>query len=223
VSAALLALLCLLLVEAQSLAKQRRSSAAAEPDAHRMPLGVLLPTIALLIAGLVVAFRVMWRGHADGWEAVLVWASLAVGLCSAALTAVIVLVPPTRIAWPRYRLLRARAWLPPVAGLVVGLAASPIAFGGDDVVGARFAVYGTCLSNGCGLIQRDGPGPAHRETGPKLNDGELVLVVCQTGGPAPRGKRSRVWDRLANGRYVSDAFVNTPNRSGGYSEGLSRC
>jgi hypothetical protein len=188
-----------------------------------MPLGVLLPTIAILVAGLVIAFRVMWRGHADGWEAVVVWAALAVGLCSAALTAVITLVPPVRTPWPRRRLLRARAWLPPVVGLVVGLAASPIALGGDDVTGARFAVYGTCLSHGCGLIQRDGPGPSYREAGMRLNDGEMVLVVCQTSGPPPRRKSSRVWDRLRNGRYVSDAFVNTPNRTGGYSEELPRC
>ena len=188
-----------------------------------MPLGVLLPVMGVLMVGLVVAFRVLWRGRADQWEAVVVWAALAVGLSSVVLPAVLALLPPGHGLSSRRRLIRARAWVPPLAGLVVGLAASPLAFGGDDVTGARFAVYGTCLSQGCGLKQRSGPGPAFREAGTRLNDGELVLVVCQTSGPPPPRMRSRVWDRLRNGSYVSDAFVNTPNRAGGYSEELPRC
>jgi hypothetical protein len=188
-----------------------------------MPLGVLLPVIVVLMVGLVVAFRVLWRGRADQWEAVVVWAALAVGLSSIVLAAVFALLPPGRASRPRHRLIRARAWVPPLAGLVMGLAASPLAFGGDDVTGARFAVYGTCLSEGCGLKQRSGPGPKFHEVGRRLNDGELVLVVCQTSGPAPPRMRSRVWDRLRDGSYVSDAFVNTPNRAGGFSEELARC
>jgi hypothetical protein len=219
-------LLGLLVVEAQGIAKQlaqQRQEPSAEPDARRMPLGVLLPVIVVLMLGLVVAFRVLWRGRADQWEEVVVWASLGVGLSSAVLPAVLALLPAGQALISRGRLIRARTWVPPLVGLTVGLAASPLAFGGDDVTGARFAVYGTCLSQGCGLKQRSGPGPDFREVGTRLNDGELVLVVCQTSGSPPPRVRGRVWDRLRNGNYVSDAFVNTPNRAGGFSEELPRC
>ncbi len=219
-------LLGVLLVEAQGIAKQlaqQRRDPSVEPEARRMPLGVLLPVMGVLMAGLVVAFRVLWRGRADHWEAIVVWAAFAVGLSSVVMPAVLALLPPGRGVSSRRRLIRARAWVPPLAGLAVGLAASPLAFGGDDVTGARFAVYGTCLSQGCGLKQRSGAGPAFREVGTRLTDGELVLVVCQTSGPPPPRVRSRVWDRLRNGSFVSDAFVNTPNRAGGFSEGLPRC
>jgi hypothetical protein len=91
--------------------------------------------------------------------------------------------------------------------------------------GAKFAVYGTCLTGGCGLKQRRGPGPAFPEVnrGNRLKDGEQVLVVCQTTGLPPNGYKNRIWDLLPNGRYVSDVFVETPNRGGGFSSGLPRC
>lgn len=219
-------LLGVLVVEAQGIAKelaQQRREPSAEPEARRTPLGVLLPVMGVLMLGLVVAFRVLWRSRADQWEAIVVWAALAVGLFSVVIPAVLALLPPGPAPGLRRRLIRARTWVPPLMGLAVGLATSPLAFGGDDVTGARFAVYGTCLSQGCGLKQRTGPGPEFREAGTRLNDGARVLVVCQTSGSPPPRVRSRVWDRLRNGNYVSDAFVNTPNRAGGFSEELPQC
>lgn len=88
-----------------------------------------------------------------------------------------------------------------------------------------YSVYGTCLEAGCGLKQRSGPGRAFPEVDKRdrIEDGATVRVICQTLGDSPRGFRNRVWDRLANGRYVSDAFVTTPNRGGGFSRGLPKC
>jgi hypothetical protein len=88
----------------------------------------------------------------------------------------------------------------------------------------RYAVYGTCLEGGCGLKQRRGPGPAFKEVDSRdrLLDGTNVIVICQKRGGLLKGFDNRVWDRLANGRYVSDVFVDTPNRHG-FSEGIRRC
>jgi hypothetical protein len=224
--AALLGLLALLLVETQSSAKQlaaSRSGVTPEFDVRRVPPGLLLPIIATLMAASIVAFRVLWRGHADPWEAILVWTALAIGLASIVLAAAIAFVTLNGGTALARRLRKARVWVPPILGLVAGLAASPLAFGGEHITGARFAVYGTCLSHGCGLKQRSGPGRQFREIDRRLRDGEMALVVCQAEGPAPPHVRSRIWDRLSNGHYVSDAFVNTPNRSGDLSEELRRC
>jgi hypothetical protein len=88
-----------------------------------------------------------------------------------------------------------------------------------------YSVYGTCIEGGCGLKQRSGPGPTFPEVDKRdrIQDGVKVRVVCQTVGAPPKGFSNRVWDRMPNGRYVSDVFVNTPNRNGRLSKGLPRC
>lgn len=90
---------------------------------------------------------------------------------------------------------------------------------------AKYMVYGTCLSGGCGLKQRSGPGSNFHEVDryDRLSDGVKVEVVCQASGEPPDGYESKVWDKLPNGLFVSDAFVDTPNRQGSFSESLLRC
>jgi hypothetical protein len=76
--------------------------------------------------------------------------------------------------------------------------------------GVTFPVYGTCLSGGCGLKQRAGPGPQYREVGPRLQDGTRVSIECRIAGrPAP-GYSSKWWDRISSGSFVSDAFIDRP-------------
>ena len=59
-------------------------------------------------------------------------------------------------------------------------------------------------------------GAFSREQGSPSSCGRpKIEIVCQTKGSPPRGYNNRVWDKLTNGHFVSDAFVDTPNRSGG--------
>jgi glycoside hydrolase-like protein/SH3 domain-containing protein len=53
-----------------------------------------------------------------------------------------------------------------------------------------------------------------------ITAGTPVQVLCQTHGGARLG--TEVWDKLSNGRYISDHYVNTPSNST-YSPGIGRC
>lgn len=50
--------------------------------------------------------------------------------------------------------------------------------------------------------------------------GATVTVICQT--PGTTVNRTAVWDKLSDGNYVSDAYVNTSS-STGYSAPIPRC
>lgn len=76
------------------------------------------------------------------------------------------------------------------------------------------------------LHLRSGPGYSeYAETG-KRYDGEEVDVVCQEVGEpyvSPRThEETKIWDRLVDGSWVIDYYVDTPNR-GRFSAPLSRC
>ena len=189
----------------------------------------MLAVAVVLAVGALTALRVQFRGRADSWEEVLIWAALGLGFVGVAFSLVLNVLATSEIT-RNEALVRtlgvAKKSVPATVALIFGLLASPL-FHKEHVrlAGAKFAVYGTCLTGGCGLKQRRGPGPAFAEVdrGERLEDGEQVLVVCQTSGPPPNGYKNRVWDLLANGRYVSDVFVDTPNRNGGFSVSLPRC
>jgi hypothetical protein len=195
----------------------------------RIPGATLLVVAVGLTVGALIALRVEFRGKAESWEEIVVWAALGagfVGVVFSVVTNVLETNEITRREVPLRALRIAKRWAPAVVALICGLLASPL-FEKKHVrfVGAKFAVYGTCLAGGCNLKQRRGPGVNYPEVNrrERLGDGELVLVVCQAKGRAPKGFSNRIWDRLPNGRYVSDAFVNTPNRQGGFSSGLPHC
>jgi hypothetical protein len=203
----------------------------------RIPGASMLAVAVVLAVGALTALRVQFRGEVDNWEVIVIWASLGLGFSGAAFSLMLNVLATSEMTRNEalVRTLRFGKSLVPVAvALVFGLLASPL-FDSDRVrlAGAKFAVNGTCLSRGCGLKQRRGPGPAFPEVDPRerLQDGELVLVVCQTMGPPPRGTKddknqaweNPVWDLLPNGRYVSDVYMDTPNRDGGFSLGLPRC
>lgn len=48
-----------------------------------------------------------------------------------------------------------------------------------------------------------------------LRNGAKVAIACQVVGETHKGKvrRTNKWDRLANGQYVSDAFIKRPART----------
>lgn len=203
--------------------------------AARVSHASMVPIVLALTGGILVALRVLSRQKAADWETIAVWSALGLGLGTAAISLLLALRAHGRLGGgprdrrPRWSWLRSGVSL--AVAVAAGLVASPLVRGDDDprdrvqIVGARFAVYGTCLRGGCKLKQRTGPGPRHPESPllPRLPDGTMVRVVCQTAAPPAPGYRSNVWDRLDNGAYVSDAFVDTPNRAGRYSEGLPRC
>ena len=54
-----------------------------------------------------------------------------------------------------------------------------------------------------------------------LHNGQRVRVLCQTTGFLVAG-RSRIWDEIGAGRYVSDYYVDTP-AVGKFSAGIPRC
>jgi hypothetical protein len=189
----------------------------------------ILAVAVVLAAGALTALRVQFRGAAQQWEDVLIWASLGLGFAAVAFSLVLNVLATseiTRSAALVRTLGIAKRLVPVTVALVCGALASPLVRKEHvRLAGAKFAVYGTCLTGGCGLKQRGGPGPAFPEVDrrDRLKDGEQVLVVCQTAGVPPLGYDNRIWDLLPNARYVSDVFVDTPNRNGGFSSGLPRC
>lgn len=70
------------------------------------------------------------------------------------------------------------------------------------------------------LNARTGPGVTYRTTGSPLPRGALAYVTCQKAGS--RVGTTTVWNRLRDGRWVSDYYVS--NRSNtGYSAPIPRC
>ena len=81
-------------------------------------------------------------------------------------------------------------------------------------VARPYAVTGTRK-----LRARTGPARRHRVVR-TFSRGTALSTVCQTEGSRVQG--SRVWDKLASGVYVPDAFVSTPGGKG-FTRGLPRC
>jgi len=69
------------------------------------------------------------------------------------------------------------------------------------------------------LNRRSGPGSTYALRG-SLPAGSLARVVCQA--PGSRVGTTAVWDRLADGTWVSDYYVATPS-STSYSQPIRRC
>lgn len=83
----------------------------------------------------------------------------------------------------------------------------------------RQCTYPYQVTSTTGLYQRTGPGLSYRTAG-SLPSGSLAWVVCQRSGS--KVGTTRVWDKLTNGRWVSDHYVATPSNTG-YSKSVPRC
>lgn len=69
------------------------------------------------------------------------------------------------------------------------------------------------------LSARLGPGASYRQTR-TFAPGAPLSVICQASGQ--RVGTSKIWDKLASGRYVTDYYVSTQSNTG-YSPPLQRC
>jgi uncharacterized protein YraI len=69
------------------------------------------------------------------------------------------------------------------------------------------------------VTERTGPSSAYPSAG-TLPNGALAFVSCQAPGSAVG--TTRVWDRLSDGRWVSDYYVATPSATT-YSRPVPRC
>jgi hypothetical protein len=99
--------------------------------------------------------------------------------------------------------------------------ASPASQGSTPPAPARvYHVRGQRL----GVWERSGPGTGYPAVG-ALADGSAVTIECQTtssSGVGSGGRISYIWDRLADGHYVTDWFIDTA-AVGAYSAGLPAC
>ena len=76
------------------------------------------------------------------------------------------------------------------------------------------AATGTVNTAGAGLTVRSGPGSSFAAIDTRA-DGAKITIVCQTTGSTVTGTygTSRIWDKIAAGGYVADAYVYTGSDS----------
>jgi len=96
---------------------------------------------------------------------------------------------------------------------------------------ATYYVFHTCVNDQqCALNERAGPGTSYPVTG-QLHDGDPVKIVCQTAGQLEtnsRGITTDVWDKLIQGDYVTDLYIDTPGSpvtggSTGFTASIPQC
>jgi hypothetical protein len=87
-------------------------------------------------------------------------------------------------------------------------------------------VYHTCANGACGLRVRSGPGYGRFAALGVKNDGDGVDIACQTRGEPVfglDGTSSDVWDRLVDGTFVADFYIDTPGATGSFSPPIPVC
>jgi len=98
------------------------------------------------------------------------------------------------------------------------------AVAGQSAQAVRQTVKGTCAaSRECRANARSGPGTSYARTG-QISEGEQVDVVCQGSGETvlTLGGISSVWNKLVDGSWVSDLYLDTAGKPG-YSAAIPRC
>jgi hypothetical protein len=86
-------------------------------------------------------------------------------------------------------------------------------------------VVGTCHDGTCGLAEWSGPGMANFQAFGALHDEQTVSITCQATGQSITGSSggsSAIWDRLSDGAFVPDYYIDTPNY-GVYSPPIPQC
>ncbi|KQM82414.1 amidase domain-containing protein [Agromyces sp. Leaf222] len=74
-----------------------------------------------------------------------------------------------------------------------------------------------------GIYPRSAPSMSAAKVGGALPDGASVSVVCETAGASVTSDigTSTIWERLANGTFVPNVFVETG--ANGWTPGVARC
>jgi hypothetical protein len=85
-------------------------------------------------------------------------------------------------------------------------------------------VTGTCRDGACGLTVRSGPGYSGYAALGTLAEGAEADVMCQAAGQTVSNgyAASSIWDRLTDGRWVSDFYLDTPS-IGTWSPPIPQC
>jgi surface antigen len=90
----------------------------------------------------------------------------------------------------------------------------------------RREVFRTCLNGSCGLSRRTGPKLSFPAIAPPLPESAAVDIVCQTTGDRVVGydaSSTDVWDRLVDGTYVTDYYVNTLGKNDQFTVPIPNC
>jgi surface antigen len=85
-------------------------------------------------------------------------------------------------------------------------------------------VTGTCRDGACGLELRAGPGYSSYAAVGSVPEGGEADIVCQAMGETVSNgyATSAVWDKLTNGAWASDFYIDTPN-IGTWSPPIPQC
>jgi surface antigen len=123
---------------------------------------------------------------------------------------------------------RSLAWRGKGFHFIYSSTAPPPRVPGQATNATPFDVYRTCANGHCGLQEYQGPGQSKPSSGKDhvYPDGSKVYVVCQTPGDRVVGldaSSTNVWDRLADGGFVSDYYVTTPEKDDRFSIPLQQC
>ncbi|MGN6588062.1 MAG: hypothetical protein ACTHKT_11450 [Solirubrobacterales bacterium] len=164
----------------------------------------------------------------------------AVGSCLLVAMATAVALHGEALLDPRKLLTLAR-WGPGAtftfaAGLLLLLGAGVgfgvlLAGGGRDegtatvAISSPYRVSGTCVNGACTVNECKTAAPCGQENEGELREGTPLDIACQTKGEpatAPNGRKSRIWDRLVSGLYVSDLFVEG-TATGHFTSSLLQC
>jgi surface antigen len=96
----------------------------------------------------------------------------------------------------------------PVRMALAGAIGLAVVAGGAAVANAATGTVHT--SAGATLTVRSGPGTGYQVVG-SVKRGTTVNIVCQAYGSSVTGRygTTRIWDKIGNGRFVSDAYVDT--------------
>jgi hypothetical protein len=88
-----------------------------------------------------------------------------------------------------------------------------------------YPVYLTCADGVCSVNECASPKACGKQAVGRLEEGEMAEITCQTHGglvPVKDPGGSRVWDKLLDGNYVTDYYIETP-KSGRFTPGIPRC
>lgn len=196
--------------EIRELRGQMSERSTLSTSLRRLLFG-LTAILIVVMAGELIALLVLLESPSSPAE----WQQVAVGAC---LGVSVLGIPLLALAPILGRLGRELGLIGRVllASLLLALLAAGIYLLYTAIhrpVPHRYQVFGTCVAGACGLNERSRPTIHSRRVG-RVQDGDIVEIECQVRGEkviTPEGASSRLWDKLTDGRYVSDVSVDTPS------------